>query len=67
VLAAMNMVADASPSTVQRRLKRLHAKGLLAFEASAQDARVRHVVATNQGQAYFTRMGELMQQAVGRR
>lgn len=67
VLAAMKIVADASPSTVQRRLKTLHAKGLLTLEASAQDARVRHVVATNQGQAYFTRMGELMEQAVGRR
>lgn len=65
VLAAMNMVPDASPSTVQRRLKTLSAKGLIGLEAAAHDARVRHVVATKQGQAYFARMSELMQQAVG--
>jgi len=66
VLSAMNMLAGASPSTVQRRLKTLRSKGLLSFEPSAQDARVRHVVATEQGQAYFTRMGELMREAVDR-
>ena len=67
VLAAMRMLAGASPSTVQRRLKTLRSKGLLMFETAAHDARVRYVVATDQGQAYFVRMGELMQQAVGRR
>ena len=66
VLSAMNMMADASPSTVQRRLKTLRAKGLLDFQAAAHDARVRHVVATAQGQAYFSRLSELMHQAVGR-
>lgn|GEM_PF-94713 len=67
VLAAMRMLADASPSTVQRRLKTLRSKGLLMFETAAHDARVRYVVATDQGQAYFMRLGEVMQQAVGRR
>lgn len=66
VLAAMNMLVGASPSTVQRRLKTLRAKGLLSFVASASDARVRHVVATEDGRAYFARMSELMQEAVGR-
>lgn len=66
VLAAMNMMAEASPSTVQRRLKSLRGKGLLSFEPAAHDARIRHVVATAEGQAYFARMSELMQQAVGR-
>jgi DNA-binding MarR family transcriptional regulator len=66
VLAAMAMVPDASASTVQRRLKSLRSKGLIAFELHPQDARVRHVVPTAQGKAYFARMGELMQQAAGR-
>lgn len=66
VLVAMNMLDGASPSTVQRRLKSLRAKGLLSFEPAAHDARVRHVVATELGCAYFARMSELMRQAVGR-
>ncbi len=66
MLAAMNMTTDASPSTVQRRLKTLRAKGLLEFEPAAHDARVRHVVATALGQAYFARMSELMREALGR-
>lgn len=66
VLAAMSMVPGASPSTVQRRLKSLRAKGLITFEPHPQDARVRHVVPTAQGKAYFTRMSELMREAVSR-
>lgn len=66
VLTAMGMMPWASASTVQRRLKSLSAKGLITFEAHAQDARVRHVVPTAQGRAYFARMAELMQEAVGR-
>ncbi len=66
VLTAMGMMPGASASTVQRRLKSLRAKGLITFETHAQDARVRHVVPTAQGRAYFARMGELMQEAVGR-
>lgn len=67
VLTAMNMLPGASASTVQRRLKTLRAKGLIAFVTHQHDARVRHVVATAEGQAYFARMSELMQQAVERR
>jgi DNA-binding MarR family transcriptional regulator len=66
VLIAMNMMADASPSTIQRRLKTLRSKGLIRFEATTHDARVRHVVATAQGHSYFSRMSELMHEAVGR-
>ncbi len=66
VLAAMNMLPGASPSTVQRRMKTLRAKGLIAFAPDPTDARVRHVVATPEGQAYFAHMSELMHQAVGR-
>jgi DNA-binding MarR family transcriptional regulator len=66
VLAAMNMLTGASPSTVQRRLKTLREKGLLNLVASPDDARVRHVVASNLGRAYFTRMSGLMREAVGR-
>lgn len=65
ILAAMNMMPDASPSTVQRRLKTLRAKGLLRFEPAPNDARVRHVVVTEQGRAYFTGISELMHRAVG--
>ena len=66
VLAAMNMLPDVSPSTVQRRLRTLRAKGLLTFETCHQDARVRHVKATDQGLAYFNGISELMKQAVRR-
>ena len=66
VLAAMNILPGASPSTAQRRLKTLRAKGLISFETYPQDARVRHVVATQEGQSYFARMSELMHQAVNR-
>jgi DNA-binding MarR family transcriptional regulator len=65
VLAAMNMLTGASPSTVQRRLKTLRAKGLVDIEPSREDARVRHVVASTQGRNYFARMSELMHKAVG--
>lgn len=64
VLSAMHMLPGASPSTVQRRLKTLHAKGLIAFEADARDGRVRLVVPTPQGREYFARLGELIHQAV---
>jgi predicted transcriptional regulator len=67
VLAAMNMMPEASPSTVQRRLKSLRAKGLLSFESAPHDARVRHVVPTSQATAYFDGMSDLMQRAVDRR
>ena len=67
VLAAMNMLSGASPSTVQRRLKTLRAKGLVDIQPSAHDARVRHVVATASGRCYFARMSELMHKAVGNR
>ena len=66
VLSAMNTMADASPSTVQRRLKSLRSKGLVSIEPAAHDARVRHVVPTAEGQAYFSHMSELMQRAVRR-
>ncbi|MFZ9495154.1 MAG: hypothetical protein ACO27E_10915 [Burkholderiaceae bacterium] len=67
VLTAMGMVPDASPSTIQRRLKRLRAKGLIAFEAHIQDARIRHIVPTPVGRAYFARLGELMLEAAKHR
>ena len=67
VLTAMGMVPDASPSTVQRRLKRLQAKGLIEFETHVQDARVRHIVPTTVGRAYFARLGELMLEAAKHR
>jgi DNA-binding MarR family transcriptional regulator len=65
VLAAMNMMAEASPSTVQRRLKSLRAKGLLDFEPAPHDARVKYVVPTPPCTAYFDGMSDLMQRAVG--
>lgn len=65
VLSAMNILPGASPSTVQRRLKTLRSKGLIAVEPDPTDARVRHVVATPEGQAYFAQMSDLMHQAVG--
>ncbi len=67
VLTAMGMMPDASPSTVQRRLKSLRAKGLIAFETAPEDARVRHIVPTSQGQAYFNQMSDLLLEAAKRR
>lgn len=67
VLAAMHNLPGASPSTVQRRLKTLRTKGLVNFEPSPHDARVRYVVPTEEGHAYFARLSELMHQAVGQR
>ena len=64
VLEAMHLLDSASPSTVQRRIRTLEAKGLLALEPCAHDARVRHLVPTAQGKAYFDRLGDLMRQAV---
>lgn len=66
VVGAMHMLPAASPSTVQRRLKTLRAKGLIAFETDLNDARVRQIVATPQGRAYFDRLSDLMREAVGR-
>ena len=45
--------------------RRLRAKGLLRFEPAPNDARVRHVVVTEQGRAYFTGISELMHRPVG--
>jgi hypothetical protein len=66
VLEAMQMLPDASSTTVHRRLNALRSKGLLANETDAQDSRVRYLVPTAAAMNYFEELGKCLTRANAR-
>lgn len=63
VLEAMQMLPDASSTTVHRRLNALRGKGLLANETDAGDSRVKYLVPTPAAMGYFEEMGRCLTRA----
>lgn len=66
VVEAMNSLPDLSPSTVQRRLKSLRAKGLVATENDDHDNRYKFIVPTDLAVRYFSAMGQCVENAQAR-
>ena len=65
VLEAMQLNFGVSPTTVHRRLKTLHRKGLIDLAAQADDSRCKRVMPTSLAMAYFGRLSECMAEALG--
>ena len=65
VLEAMQLNFGVSPTTVHRRLKTLHRKGLIELAAQADDSRCKRVLPTSLAMDYFGRLSECMAEALG--
>ena len=65
VLEAMQLNFGVSPTTVHRRLKTLHRKGLIDLAAQADDSRCKRVMPTSLAMDYFGRLSECMAEALG--
>lgn len=65
VVETMNGMSEISPSTVQRRLKALRAKGMLQVEADENDNRFKYVQPTDLSIRYFAALGQCIQKAQG--
>lgn len=63
VVEAMNSLPDVSPSTVQRRLKTLRAKGMLALQADEFDSRFKYIESTDLATRYFAAIGQCIHKA----
>lgn len=60
VLETMGMDAEASPTTIHRRLKSLKKKGVIGLEMDDQDNRVKYVVPTQLAKEYFASLSRMM-------
>ncbi len=63
VLQSMEMLQEASPATIHRRLKTLRHKGFIALELDAQDNRVKYVVPTALTHQYFAKLEDCLEKA----
>lgn len=66
VLQAMQCAPGASPSTVQRRLKSLHDKGLVTYADKPGDQRAKRIRPTPLANQYFAALARCMNEAVRR-
>jgi DNA-binding MarR family transcriptional regulator len=64
VLQAMRCAPGASPSTVQRRLKSLHEKGLVTYVDKPGDQRSKRIQPTPLANEYFAALSRCMNEAV---
>ena len=60
VLQSMEMLQDASPATVHRRLKTLRKKGFIALDVDVTDNRVKYVVPTPLTNQYFAELEDCL-------
>ena len=60
VLEAMNLVPDASPATVHRRLKTLRKKNMITLNVDAIDNRIKYIEITDVAVEYFTKLGQCL-------
>ena len=58
VLKAMQMSADASSTTVHRRLKTLRLKGMLELQMDEDDNRVKYINSTQLARDYLSHLGK---------
>ena len=63
VLQAKVLTPDTSPTTMQRRLKSLRKLGLIDQLEDQQNTRIKYVVATASGKAYFAKLGQCLDRA----
>ena len=63
VLQAMEMLQDASPATVHRRLKTLYEKGYIELQPDEADKRVKYIKATALTDKYFARLEDCLAKA----
>jgi DNA-binding MarR family transcriptional regulator len=63
VLQSMEMLQDASPATVHRRLKTLRSKGFIALELDPSDNRVKYVIPTALTKEYFAKVEDCLEKA----
>ena len=63
VLQAKVLTPDTSPTTMQRRLKLLRKLGLIDQLEDQQNTRIKYVVATASGKAYFAKLGQCLDRA----
>lgn len=63
VVRAMRMIPGLSTSTVQRRLKAMRSRGILAVVPDAIDSRIKYVEGTPATLSHFARLGRLMREA----
>jgi len=63
VLEAMNLLPDASPATVHRRLKTLRKKNMISLNVDANDNRIKHIEITDAAIEYFGKLGQCLSQA----
>jgi DNA-binding MarR family transcriptional regulator len=63
VLQAMKGAGDSSPSTVHRRLKALHSKGLISYAEKPSDQRTKHIELTPFAEQYFAELSRCINQA----
>lgn len=63
VLRAMNLDFGISPTTAHRRLKALHAKGLIDFVVQTGDARSKAIVPTALALRYFSKLSSCIARA----
>jgi DNA-binding MarR family transcriptional regulator len=63
VLETMRASPDISPSTVHRRLKTLHKKGLINLDVDQVDNRIKYIVHTDLTNRYFSYLGKCLSNA----
>lgn len=63
VLKAMDMSADASSTTVHRRLKTLRLKKMLQLELDEDDNRVKYIIPTELARNYLADLGRAVERA----
>ncbi len=63
VLKAMEMSADASSTTVHRRLKTLRQKRMLVLQLDEDDNRVKYILPTELALAYLAELGRSVERA----
>ena len=67
VLKAMQMSADASSTTVHRRLKTLRLKGMLELQMDEDDNRVKYINSTQLSRDYLSQLGKSVIEAASTR
>lgn len=60
VTGAMSLDAAGAPATIHRRLTRLRQKGLIDFQISCDDSRVKSIVPTKVAQDYFCEIAKCL-------
>lgn len=63
VTEAARLEPNTPERTAFRRIKSLHSKGLVTFEASDEDQRIKYILPTKAAEQYFDTLGKCVEQA----